>query len=150
MTSMKDAQKLGQGQPVVVHTLSPVFHATIEKMVCNGDHFTFTLGDIEAHPAAVTATIKLSTAQTPLASTRWWNALAAVWGEARERTGEGAEVRAADFEGKRVKVQRVKMVCADEEYSDWDFLPQQSFDVKAKTTLARVAGGVRRFFGGRR
>lgn len=148
---MKDAQRLGQGQPVVVHTLSPVVHATVESMVQNGDHFTFKLKDIEEHEAGTTASIQIPASSTsPLTATRWWNALAAVWGEARDRSAAGAEVRAADFEGKRVKVQRVKLACADESYTGWDFAPQQSGDVKVKTFLGKVKGATRRFFGGRR
>lgn len=148
---MKDAQPLGLGQPVVVHTLSPVVHATVEKMVQNGDHFSFHIKDIEEQEKGATASIQIPASSiSPLTATRWWNALAAVWGEARGRSEAGAEVRATDFEGKRVKVQRVKLLCADEVYTGWDFMPQQSGDVKVKTTLARAKGAVRRFFGGRR
>lgn len=149
--SMEGAQKLGQGQPVVVHTLSPVVHATVEKMVQNGDHFSFHLKDIEEHEAGATASVQIPASSTsPLTATRWWNALAAVYGEARDRTAGGAAISVADFEGKRVKVQRVKLVCADESYTGWDFMPQPSFDVKAKTFLGKVKGATRRFFGGRK
>lgn len=134
---------------IIVKTKSPVMRATITGFEQRDNELVLSLADFE-DKEVVTGLIRLPLiSDTPLSRSRWWNAMGAAWGEARDQTAGGANVDINRFVGKRVRVQRVKLKFEKESYDGWDFVPQDAADIKVKMKLAKVGGAVRRFFGGK-
>lgn len=128
-----------------------IYQGTIQDYVRNGDDLCIHVTDFKKEDDLARVTIKLPmTSAGPLAIFRWQQALAAVWGEAKNRDNGGAYVDVTTWVGRKVFVHRALVTCSGAgalaSYDGWDFVPQQDFDVKAKIALAGVAGKVKRLF----